>query len=118
MMAGFCQCSDCRRANGAGHSTAIGVPTAAVTVTGTVKLYVKKAASGSDMIRAFCPECGSGVFSRSSGGPEMTFLRASTLDDPSVFKPQAVVFAKSAVAWDHLDPALMRFPEMPPAPPR
>ena len=34
--------------------------------------------------------------------------------DPGVFQPQMVVYAKRAVDWDSVDPALPTFEEMPP----
>jgi hypothetical protein len=42
-------------------------------------------------------------------------LRASSLDDLEVFKPQFVVYASRAASWDRLDPNLPTFAEMPPA---
>ncbi len=43
----------------------------------------------------------------------LVFLRASSLDDPNVITPGLIVYASRAAAWDHLDPALPAFPEMP-----
>jgi hypothetical protein len=34
------------------------------------------------------------------------FFHAATLDDPSQYRPQSVVWARSRQPWDHLDPAL------------
>jgi hypothetical protein len=45
--------------------------------------------------------------------PEFFFIRAASLDDPSRYKPQMVVWAKSGCAWDRTDPALPRFEKMP-----
>jgi hypothetical protein len=47
--------------------------------------------------------------------PELTFLRASSLDDLEVFNPQMVVYTSRAPSWDRLDPSLPSFAEMPPA---
>ena len=44
----------------------------------------------------------------------MVFVRASSLDDPGVFQPQMVVYAKWAVDWDSVGTALPTFEEMPP----
>lgn len=43
----------------------------------------------------------------------MVFVRASSLDDLSVFKPQMVVYTDRAASWDHMDPALPGFATMP-----
>jgi len=39
---------------------------------------------------------------------------ATSLDDPSIFKPGMDIYTSSAQAWDHMDPALPKFPKMPP----
>jgi hypothetical protein len=41
-------------------------------------------------------------------------LLAASLDDPSIFKPAMDIFASSAQPWDHMNPALPKFPGMPP----
>ena len=48
--------------------------------------------------------------------PDMTTITAGSLDDPSVFKPQFVVYTSRGHAWDRVDPALPSFPKMPPMP--
>lgn len=50
--------------------------------------------------------------------PGMAFVRASSLDDPNVVSPHLVVYASRAPAWDHIDPALPSYPEMPQGGPR
>jgi hypothetical protein len=111
---GFCQCLDCRKATGSGHLAAIGMPEAAVTVTGEMKSFAKPADSGGIVSRYFCPECGSLMFDKSTGMPGLVVLNVAVLDDPEVFKPESIVFTKSALSWDHLDPDLPRFEGMPP----
>ena len=36
-----------------------------------------------------------------------------SLDDPNAITPGLIVYASRAAAWDHLDPVLPAFPEMP-----
>jgi hypothetical protein len=110
---GFCQCLDCRKAAG-GSYPAIGMPTQAVKVTGKSSRYGKKADSGHTIYRNFCPTCGSMVFDYGDGMPGVTVINAALLDNPEAFKPQSVIFTRSALSWDHVDPALPKFPAMPP----
>jgi hypothetical protein len=65
--------------------------------------------------RYFCPECGSAIYSRNAAMPGLVFLRASSLDDPEVFRPQMVVYTDRAASWDRMDPALPGFARMPDA---
>lgn len=114
MISGHCQCEDCRRASGSGHSSHMMVPRSAVTLSGAVTAYERTADSGNRVTRAFCPVCGAPVYSLNDSSPDTMVLRASTLDDLSVFQPIAVVYASRAAPWDVIDPDLMRFDAMPP----
>jgi len=113
MMAGHCQCRDCQRESGTGHASQIAFPGAAVKVEGKATHWDKAADSGNIVTRAFCPKCGSPVYSRNSGMPDFFFVRAASLDDPARYMPQMVVWTSSGFAWDYLDPALPRFAKMP-----
>jgi len=117
VMAGHCQCADCRKSSGSGHCSHLAVPEDAVSVTGKVASFDKPADSGNIVSRAFCPTCGAPVYSRNSAIPHLVFFRASSLDDLEVFKPQMVVYASRAASWDHIDPKLPSFEKMPPMPP-
>jgi hypothetical protein len=114
VMAGHCQCHDCRRSSGTGHCSHLAVPRDAVAVTGAVTVYDRPADSGNIVSRAFCPTCGAPVYSLNSAIPHLIFIRASSLDDLEAFKPQVVVYASRAASWDHVDAALPAFPTMPP----
>lgn len=113
VVAGHCHCVDCRKSSGTGHCSHIGVPREAVTVNGSLTAYDRPADSGNIVTRAFCSDCGAPVYSTNSSMPEMIFMRASSLDDPEVFKPQLVVYNSRAPSWDHMNPALPSFAEMP-----
>lgn len=116
-MAGFCYCESCRRLSGSGHAFHALVPEEALKASGTVKSFQWKADSGSTVTTSFCPTCGSPLFGKSSGMPGMVTFRAASLDDPNVLSPQMAVYAKRLLRWDHLDPAIAAFDEMPPMPP-
>lgn len=113
-IAGHCHCEDCRRSSGTGHSSHLAVPRNAVAMTGEVKAYARAADSGNVISRYFCPTCGSALYSANPGMPEMVFLRASSLDDLEVFKPQMHVYVSRAASWDHRREGLPAFERMPP----
>ena len=116
-MAAHCQCVDCRKSSGSGHCTHLVSMETDVTLTGDAAIYDRPADSGNIVSRAFCPTCGAPVYSRNSSMPGMIFLRASSLDDPEVAQPQMVVYASRGPSWDHVDPDLPTFPDMPPGGP-
>ena len=113
LMAGHCQCRDCQRDSGTGHASQMAFPRSAAHLSGSATRWDKAAESGNLVTRAFCPTCGSPVFSTNNGMPELLFIRAASLDDPSRYKPQVVVWAKSGCRWDYTDPALPKFEKMP-----
>jgi len=110
---GNCHCRDCQKAGGGAFAPAIAVPAAALKVSGSVKFYDSKADNGNTMSRGFCTNCGSRVTGKSSGMPDVMIVLAGTLDDPTLFKPQMDIYTASAQPWDHMDPALPKFPTMP-----
>lgn len=101
-----CQCRQCQRATGTGHASLFVVPKASVSIEGGLKLHDQIADDGAIVSRGFCPHCGSPLLGTSSGSPDVMLIAAASLDDPSRFKPQKVVFSASRQLWDHVDPAL------------
>ncbi|MDX2275586.1 MAG: GFA family protein [Hyphomonadaceae bacterium] len=114
MMAGHCHCEDCRRSSGTGHCSHLAAPEASISLSGETKGYARPADSGNVVTRHFCPVCGAAIFSTNAGMPGLVFLRASSLDDPEVFKPQMHVYAARAPSWDHRTEGLPAFDTMPP----
>lgn len=104
----MCCCRQCQHISGAGHAPQFALPRGAVTLSGPVKVHELKADSGNDVATAFCATCGSPIYKTSSGFAEFMFFHAGTLDDPSAYQPQQVVWTRSRQAWDHIDPALPR----------
>ncbi len=46
--------------------------------------------------------------------PDLLFLHDSSLDDPTAFKPQMVVYTDQAAPWDLIDPNPLAFEAMAP----
>jgi len=110
---GNCHCRDCQKATGGAYDPAIGLPAAALTITGKVKYYDSKAESGNILSRGFCPECGARLFGKASAMPDLAMITAGSLDDPTQYKPSMDIFTVSAQPWDHMNPALAKFTKMP-----
>jgi hypothetical protein len=112
--AGNCHCRDCQRVTGSGYMPVLGFLETAVAVTGTVRFFERRGDSGRPCWDGFCPECGSRLLARAESIPGILMLQAGSLDDPSAYRPQFDVYTSSAQPWDHMDPALAKFPQMPP----
>ena len=82
---GNCHCRDCQKASGGAYEPDIGLPAAALKITGAVKYYDTKADSGNMLSRGFCPECGASLFGKTSAMPDLAMITAGSLDDPSLY---------------------------------
>ena len=101
-----CHCIDCQRASGAHGTVAAFIPRDGFKLNqGAPKHYAKKADSGRTLIRYFCGDCGSQLYSHREMTPELLGVRAGTLDDSVDLKISTHIWTKSARPWSHLDPA-------------
>src|SRR5271165_2392302 len=114
IFAGNCHCRDCQRAGGGAGSAVFGVSKAGLKITGPVKYHEVLGGSGQKISRGFCSTCGARLVSFPSSSPDLATIAAGSLDDPSSYKPQMDIFTASAQPWDVMDPALPKFPRMPP----
>lgn len=110
-----CQCLDCQRESGTGHSSYLTFRREGVTLNGKVGTWDMIGDSGNMKTRAFCPTCGLAVYLTFAAMPDLVAIRAASLDDPGRYKPQAVTYAMRGHSWDHLEPGLPNFDRMPPA---
>jgi hypothetical protein len=110
-----CQCRDCQRRSGTGHSSYLTfADRTAVKLEGRAAQWNVAGDSGSIKTHAFCPVCGTPVYLTLAAMPQLFAVHAASLDDPGRYKPQLVTYAMRALAWDTIDPALPKFDRMPP----
>lgn len=108
-----CHCVDCRKAMGAVHATTMFVPEDRVRINGFPRTYNHGADSGSGMTKLFCENCGSQLFSRNTNRSGTLGVRAGSVDDISVIRPQMNIFTDSAVPTTPMDPKLPQHRKMP-----
>lgn len=68
----------------------------AVEIEGALSDFVGVADSGNHMHRRFCPACGTHMFSEAEERPHLIIVRAGTLDDPGIARPDAVIWTSEA----------------------
>ncbi len=108
-----CHCRDCQRASGAAMSTVFAVPRAAFRRVGLTNTYATSGDSGNPVVRHFCPDCGSPLFSDVSVLPDLQFVRAASLDDPAAVSPTMHIYCDSAQPWGKPLDDLPHFGKMP-----
>ena len=97
-----CHCTNCQRQTSSPFSVVVGVPRAALEVEGdTLATFTTVAeADDTETIRHFCSNCGSPLFSLTTGGmAELAWLKAGSLDDSSWIEPSVEVWTRSAQPW-------------------
>jgi hypothetical protein len=104
----ICQCRQCQRISGSGHSAQFAVNAETVTVQGDIKYYKLTSDDGNIVSCGLCSNCGNPVLKKTSGHPEYIMFHAATLDAPSLYKPQMVVYSEFKQPWDYVDPELKR----------
>jgi len=71
---------------------------------GEPKTFLKSADSGNRIVHAFCPDCGTPIYSAVPGEPPAYSLRVGTLDRRAELVPSRQIWCRSALPWtsDHL----------------
>ncbi|WP_230534479.1 GFA family protein [Microvirga roseola] len=109
-----CQCRDCQRRSGTGHSSHLVFPDRAeMKIDGGAATWRVAGEGGNEKVHAFCPTCGTPVYLTFTAMPDFIAIYAASLDDPSKFEPSTVTYNIHGFAWDSLDPSLQKFEKMP-----
>ena len=107
--AGFCYCSDCRKASGSGCIPFMGYPASAVKFSGQTRMFVSRSARGAEAARNFCLTCGGLVFGGVVGKDTEHTIYAGSLDDPLVVRPTIAIFTGGRADWAIIPPGLKMF---------
>lgn len=93
----LCHCAQCRKAGGAAFVATLPMPVEDfVLLAGADALKAYRATPGK--MRCFCAECGSPLYSRVDGAPQIR-LRVGTLDDCEGLAVAAQIFAGNRAPW-------------------
>jgi len=108
--ANYCHCEDCRRCTGSAFNIGVRLRLAEFRITsGNPKGFTKCGDSERELTRHFCPECGSPLFTSAPKHPDYVYVKAGTLDDPSVVQPTHQNWVVSAVPWSRIARGLRSF---------
>jgi hypothetical protein len=107
----ICHCTDCQTGTGAAFRVSVLVPGTSFRMTGEPTRYLKTTAdSGTPRIQAFCPRCGSPIYSTSPGeGVQEAYrVRVGILRQRREFTPKRQNWFRSALPWVTALPAIPR----------
>jgi len=104
-----CHCNDCQKLTGTAFRLSVPAVTGSFQLTqGSPKVYVKVAESGARRAQAFCPECGSPLFTYDADNPTTYGLRVGVLDERRQLHPTWQKWCASALPWLDDLPSLER----------
>jgi hypothetical protein len=96
----ICYCDDCQRLTGSAYRVSLTVDAANFTLrSGEPKVYVKTAENGARRAQAFCPNCGSPVYSAAAVDPPTYTLRVGCLDQRAELTPTSQLWLRSKPPW-------------------
>lgn len=111
---GACHCTTCQKLSGGGPNYVALLTKGAVTVTqGTPGLFQSKGDSGGSVVRAFCSDCGTPLWSIPEQAPFMTVM-VGAFDNDVELGPAMHVYTASAPAWHPVPADKPTFAQMPP----
>ncbi|MGZ5119884.1 MAG: GFA family protein [Burkholderiales bacterium] len=98
-----CHCADCQASTGSAFRTNVPVPGNAFRMlSGEPTIYIKTTAeSGNPRAQAFCPKCGTPIYSTTPGdGPKASYMvRVGTLRERNELVPKVQNWFRSAQPW-------------------
>ena len=99
----ICHCTDCQTSTGSAFRVNIPVPGEAFRLTGgQPSIFVKTTAeSGNPRAQAFCPRCGTPIYSTTPGdAPKASYMvRVGILKQRGALSPQMQNWSRSALPW-------------------
>ena len=95
----LCHCTDCQTLSRSAFRTSVRANKEAFNLQGQPKIYVKTAESGAKRAQAFCPECGTSIYSAAVGDSQIFNIRVSTARQRGELRPKSQVWCRSARDW-------------------
>jgi len=96
----ICHCSDCQMLTGSAYRANIQTPAETFVLrTGQPKIYIKTAESGTRRAHAFCPNCGTPVYSCALTDPPTYSLRVGCIKQRAELRPMRQIWCSSALPW-------------------
>ena len=104
-----CHCLNCQRQTGSAFVINVLIETDRVELlAGEPEIVDVPRDDGSAQRIYRCPDCQIGIYSQYTW-PELRFVRAGTLDEPSSVSPDVHIFTRSKLPWVELPPEVPAF---------
>ena len=96
----ICHCTDCQTLTGTAFRVTVPAAKKAFELrTGQPKIYIKTAESGARRVQAFCPECGTPIYSSATDDAQVYMIRVGTVRQRAELVPKTQYWCRSALDW-------------------
>jgi hypothetical protein len=97
----ICNCVDCQTLSGSAFRTVVFTREGSFKLlSGSVKTYVRTGESGNKRPQGFCPECGTPIYSTTTGDdPKVYIVRVGTARQRDQLVPKVHLWFRSAQRW-------------------
>ena len=96
----ICHCTDCQMLTGSVYRVTVPAPKETFALrSGRPKTYVKTADSGTKRVHAFCPDCGTPIYSSAIADPPTYSLRVGCLEQRAALRATKQQWCQSALPW-------------------
>ncbi len=115
VLTALCHCAHCQKQTSSAYSVLVALPKGSLRMEGPpLAAFEDVGDSELPVIRKFCPQCGSSIITELVATPDLDWLKAGTLDDPSWLSPQMNIWCSSAQPWVGMDDATPAYEGNPP----
>jgi hypothetical protein len=105
-----CHCLDCQKRSGSAFAFQARFPVERVTREGEAREWTRAGDESGRAVFSFCPQCGSTVYYRGLGDPEVVAIAVGAFGEPHFPPPHYSVYETRKHAWltisgdiDHYD---------------
>jgi hypothetical protein len=113
VMKGQCHCRECQYISGGHPNVFLGIREDTLAYTKGAPKQFRRRDLDAPVTREFCGECGTHVLTRTPRLPGVAILKVGTLDDPSGFRPELVIFTVDKQPFHHVPDGVPAFERVP-----
>ncbi|WP_411881894.1 GFA family protein [Polaromonas sp. YR568] len=96
----ICHCTDCQKLTGSAYRVSVpAVEGSFQLLAGEPRIYVKTGDNGARRAQAFCPDCGSPLYTYAVDDPGIYGLRVGCIAEREALVPRLQKWRRSALRW-------------------
>ena len=97
----ICHCTDCQQLSGSPFRASVpALPGEFTLLSGEPAVYIKTGESGARRVQAFCPKCGSPIYSTAFDDLEASYsIRLGVVRQRNELVPREQIWTKSELSW-------------------